>query len=95
MLEILQIFLLVYMICLNFVEALILNLMKMMKAHYLLSISIQTDNMLQSKFKEFGWGCKSFHNKPCSDVVDFHSTFNHRDHCRALSHDELHLVIKF
>jgi len=68
--------------------------MKMMKAHYLLSISIQTDNMLQSKFKEFGWGCKSFHNKPCSDVVDFHSTINHRDHCREVSHDELDLMIK-
>jgi len=34
------------------------------------------------------------HNKPCSDVFDFNCTFDHRDHCQKLSHDELDLVIK-
>ena len=58
------------------------------------SHSDRQEYLLQSKFKESGCGCKSLHNKPCSDVIDFHSIIDHRDHCRELSHDELDLVIK-
>jgi len=43
MLKVLEDFLLVFMSCLNFVVALILNLIVMKKTHYLLNTSIQTD----------------------------------------------------
>ena len=58
------------------------------------SHSDNREYVTQSKFKESGCGCRSWHNKPCSDVIDFNSIIDHRDHCQELSHDELDLVIK-
>jgi len=43
--------------------------------------------------KKIVCGCKSLHNKPCSDLVDFHSIIDHRGHGLELSHDELDSVI--
>jgi len=48
----------------------------------------------QNKFKILTCGCSSFHNKPCSDVIDFQKAISFRQYCQELTRDELDLVIK-
>jgi len=62
------------MICLQFVVALMLNVIIIKKAH-----------VLQYKCKEFVCGCKSLHNKPCSELVDLHPIIDHHGHVLELS----------
>ncbi|KAH3891504.1 hypothetical protein DPMN_015608 [Dreissena polymorpha] len=47
-----------------------------------------------NKFKIQTCGCSSFHNKPCSNVIDLQKAISFRQYCHELSNDELDLVIK-
>ena len=57
-----------------------------------------TDNIeyiTQNRFQNETCGCKEFYDgKPCSDIIDFDSAIEFREHCKELSKEELDVVIK-
>lgn len=47
----------------------------------------------QTKFRNDTCGCKEFYSDPCSQVLEWDSIIEYREHCKELSKEEFDLVL--